>query len=212
MIVRGQDERRAALRAALEALSLPPGADLEGALNSLQLACYMAEVNELPRMNSSRKKDGTAAELKKFQRLAATLRAHLNAMSREALNSLGHTDERHALRVDADLERMVSRAASAVTAAAPQPASTSPKRLAPEQIAQTCAQLYEGLTGKSAKLHGQFDQNRKGGPYFRFVEGVLAACGIEASAEYYAKRAAGHEGAIGGNGGVLIEHTREKSG
>jgi hypothetical protein len=208
--VRGQDERRAALLAALEALPLPPGADLEGALNSLQLGCHMAEVNELPRIYGSRKKDGTAAELEKFQRLAAKLRTHLNAMSREALNSLGHADERHALAVDADLQRMVRRAASAAKAAAPQPASTSPKRLAPEQIAQICAQFFEGLTGKPAKLHGQFDQNQKGGPYFRFVEGVFSACGIEASAEHYAKLAERHEGAIGGNGGVLMEHTKEK--
>jgi hypothetical protein len=209
-MIGGQPERRAGLRRAIERLPLLPGVNVESATDALQIGCFSAGVNELPRMKSSRKKNGAAVEMEKFARLASKLRFHLNSMSREGLNSLARDGERCALAVDCDLEKMLHRAAEALTAAQPSPASTSPRRLAPEQTAQICAQMYEDLTSKRARVHWNDVADKSGGPFLRFVEDVFAACGIKASAEHYAKAAEGHVGKIGGNGGATFERVPRK--
>jgi hypothetical protein len=150
-------------------------------------------------------------ELERFERLATKLRQHLNIMSREGLNALADAGERHALAVDCDLERMIERSARFRNNAEPRPASSSPKRLAPEQTAQLCAQIYERLTSKRARVHWNDLAEQNGGPFLRFVEDVFDACQIKASAEHYAKLAAGHEGDIGGNGGAIMRRVTRKT-
>jgi hypothetical protein len=211
-MINGQDERRQALRAAMERLPLAPEADVEGSLDVLQLGCYFSRVNQLPRMTASRAKNGTAKELEAFCKAARKLRSQIAAMHKDSLGALQRRDERHALAVDCDLQRMIERATAFLEQAPDAPAKTSPSRLCPEQTAQICAQVYEELTGKRSRLHGQSAGGfeKKGGPYFRFVRDVFEACGVDASAEHYARMAQEHRGEIGGSGGVSIRRVAKK--
>ncbi len=207
MIV-GNEARRERLREAIARLPMIEGADAEGALNALQLGTYFATINELPRMTASRRKDGELDELRKFAKLAQKLHAHFNSMHRVALNALSPDGQRHALAIDGDLKDMIARAESRIATADESAASTSPRRLAPEQIAQLCAQLYTGLTGKRAIPHGNEYTGKKGGPYLRFLNDVYAALGIKANAEHYGRDAAGTDD-IGANGGITMRNVRQ---
>ena len=199
-----------ALRAAIERLPLAQGVSVDHALQALSWGCYFAGVNELPRMRSSQKENGPAKELEEFVKLAGRLRRHLNGMHRESLNVLS-VDRRHSLAVDCDLEDMIGRATSAIDSLPDTPASTSPKQLAQQQIAQMCAKIYTGVTGKRAALHWNAITEKKGGPFIRFVQDVFAACEVDASAEHYARDAEKAE-IIGGNGGVSMKMAPIKKG
>ena len=188
-----------------------PDADAHAA-QALERGLYFAKVNELPRMRTSRRKDGVAKELRDFAKLATKLVDRLNEMHREALNRVSPRGERHALAVADDLERMICLATDAASSAAPTEASTSPRRLAPEQLAQLCAQTFQKLTGKRPVLHSDAIEGFRTGPFLRFVTEVFAAAGIEASAEHYARNAEACGDVVGGNGGVTMTQVRKNSG
>jgi hypothetical protein len=209
-MINGQESRRAALGSALDKLPLRAGANAGDALDLLQLGLSMTALNELPRMKSTKKKNGVALELKEFEKLATKLRLHLNRMSRKAVNSLARKDERHALSVDSDLKRMIERAMEAYSATQPTKASTSPQRLRPAQAAQLCAQIYEDLTARPATLHWDGIKEKQTGPYLRFIEEVFAICQINGSPEHYAREAERHTGPIGGHGGVTIRRVEKR--
>jgi hypothetical protein len=192
-------------------LPLKPGVDTEGALDSLQLGTFFAAVNEAPRMTSSRRKNGDIQELREFVKLAERLHAHIRGMHKEALNVLSPKGSRHAFAVDWDLEAMIARAEGKIASGPEAAASTSPKRLAPEQIAQLCARIYTDLTGKRPTLHGNEYTGTKGGPYLRFLKEVYAAVGVKANAEHYGRAAEGIK-VIGGNGGVIMQKAPQKGG
>jgi hypothetical protein len=192
-------------------LPLLPDADTEGALNFLQLGTLFAAVNEAPHMTSSRRKNGESEELQKFVKLSQRLRSHIKMMHKEAINVLSPKSSRHVFAVEWELEAMVDRAEARLASGAEVAASTSPKRLEPEQVAQICAQLYTDLTGKRPAPHGNEYSGKKGGPYLRFLSDVYSALGINANAEHYGRHAEGVE-VIGGNGGATMRKVSPKEG
>ena len=210
-MIGGQDARRAALRAALERLPLAADVDLESSLDALQLGCYFASVNELPRMTSSRKKNAVGDELTQFRRLAVRLHRQVSAMHMDSVNALYEKGEApHPIKLQMDLEATIRRADEQIARAPETTANTSPRKLTPEQTAQLCAQMYEDLTDKPAGLHWNDAAQAKDGPFLRFVQDVFTACGIDASAEHYARQARGKTGPIGGNGGITITRVPNK--
>jgi hypothetical protein len=210
-VIVGNEARKKRLLDAIMRLPLVPGADIDGALDVLQLGTYFATVNDAPHMTSSRRKDGEVEELRRFVKLAERLRTHINSMHREAIGALSPKGVRHAFSVDWDLEAMIGRAEARIACGPTVAASTSPKRLAPEQVAQICAQLYTDLTGKRAAPHGDDYSGKKGGPYLRFLGEVYAALEMKGNPEHYGRDAEGVE-IIGGNGGVAMRKTPRKTG
>ena len=209
MIV-GSEERRDRLQAAISKLPLLPDADATGALNVLQLGTYFAGVNQAPHMTSSRRKNGELEELRTFLKLAQRLRRHIKSMHKEAIGALSPKASRHVFVTEWDLEELVTLAEARIAVGPEFPASTSPERLEPRQIAEVCAQLYTELTGKRAAPHGDnYRSSSKGGPYLRFLSDVYAALGVKANAEHYGGQAEGVE-VIGRNGGVTMRKVAEK--
>lgn len=203
-------DRRTQLLAAIERLPLSDGADTIGAANVLTWTTYFAVVNELPRMRSSRRKDGAAKELLDFAKFAEKLAKRLAGMHREAINAISPAGERHALAVADDLVRMIEDARSAAAAAPPEEAQTSPRKLAPEQIAQVCGKIFLDLTRKRPVLHSDAYYGNRTGPFLRFVTEVFEIVGIDASAEHYAREAEKCGDMIGGNGGVTMRRIPQK--
>jgi hypothetical protein len=162
-------------------------------------------------MTSSRKKNAVVDELVKFRRLAVRLHRQVSLMHRDSVNALYEKgDAPHPVKLQIDLEATIRRADEQIAQASETAASTSPRKVAPEQTAEICAQMYEELTGKPAGLHWNDAAQAKDGPYLRFVQDVFTACGIDASAEHYARQARGKSGPIGGNGGVTITRVPNK--
>lgn len=227
-MIRGNEAQRQRLREAIERLPLRPEADVDGTLDVLELGFAFARLNALPSMTTTKKKNGKVEELRKFTKLAKRLvkqpgsperaeklGAHIKAMHHEALEGLSAAGPpsvwllaRGDAELKRDLETLIDRAEMAIAAAQQTAASTSPKRLAPEQIAQICGQIYPELTGKRAVLHFDGYSEKRTGPFLHFLKEIYAATGIEASAEHFGRHAEGVD-VIGGRGGVTIRKVQK---
>jgi len=197
-------DQRTKLTQAIEKLPLSDSSRTLGpSVQELQWACYFAKVNEIPRLQPSRKKNGQAKELREFTKHALRLCKFIDTMHADAQRAIS-TDGRHVEAVNEDLIAMIRRALVAAESAPETAAVPSNRRLAPLQIAQTCASVFSDLTGKPAKLHYNDAIGERTGPYLHFVSDVFEAAGIEASAEHFARLAMEPVDVIGGNGGVSM--------
>ncbi len=203
-------DQRAKLTQAIERLPLSDSSrTLEPSVQALQWGCYFAKVNEIPRLQPSRKKNGQAKELRDFAKHALRLCKFIDTMHVDAQVAVS-ANERHVEAVNGDLVAMIRRALIAAEVAPETAAVPSNRRLAPLQIAQTCASIFQELTGKPAKLHYNDALGERTGPYLRFVSDVFEAAGIEASAEHFARLAMEPVDVIGGNGGVSMRKVPAK--
>lgn len=204
-------DRRALIREAIERLPLSEGAgSADQAAFALEMTCYFARVNELPRMQTSRKKNGMNKELNEFAKRATRLCQQIEQMHRQAQNALSPKGERHVLAVQSDLEVMIRRAFEAAEASPETESTPSNHRLAPKQIAQACAQMFSDLTGKRPTLHYDPIEEKRTGAFLGFVTDIFQACEIDASAEHYARDAEKAGDVIGGNGGVTMRRVPAK--
>jgi hypothetical protein len=204
------DDQRAKLAQAIERLPLVGGPTAIGqSVQALQWACYFAKVNEIPRLQPSRKKNGQAKELREFAKLALRLSKFIDTMHADAQATISATG-RHVEAVNEDLIVMMRRAVVAAEKVPETAAVPSNRRLAPLQIAQTCASFFVDLTGKPAKLHYNDAIGERTGPYLRFVSDVFEAVGIKANAEHFARLGMEPVDVIGGNGGVSMRKVPAK--
>ena len=111
-------DRRALIQQAIERLPLREGSgDVGQAAFALEMSCYFARVNELPRMQPSRKKNGMQKELREFAKRATRLCRQIEEMHLEAQNAVSLTGERHVLAIQSDLEAMIPLALKAAETA-----------------------------------------------------------------------------------------------
>jgi cell fate (sporulation/competence/biofilm development) regulator YlbF (YheA/YmcA/DUF963 family) len=202
-------DQRSNLAQAIARLPLREGVNVQQSAFALQMFCYFSRVNELPRMQRSRQKNGMAKELREFMKRATRLSQHIGAMHAETQAAIS-TQGKHVEAVHEDLKRLIVGAEAALQNAPETEAVPSNRRLAPLQVAQSCAQMFRDLTDKRPALHYDDARGIRTGPFFRFVSHVFEALNIDASAEHYAKLATEPVDVIGGNGGVAMRNVRAK--
>lgn len=198
------------MKAAIERLPLIAGVNTDQAAFALEMCCSFARVNELPRMQPSRQKNGMVKELNEFVKRATRLCQQIEGMHLEAQNALSPKGERHVLAVQGDLEVLIRRAIEAAATAPETKALPSNRRLAPQQTAQACAQTFIDVTGKRPTLHYDPIEGERTGAFLGFVRDIFEALEIDASAEHYARDAEKAGDVIGGNGGVTMRRVPAK--
>ena len=181
---------------------------------------FFAKLNDLPRAQQTRKRDGVKREAQKLAEQSSKLRslileAHGDTFA--ALGSAGLKDP-HPLLIADSLRALIQAAVTVIEGNENRSEKIGrPSSKAAEMIADFAVHHFEEVTMRQAAITVRSDRegNPAAGQFLAFLREIFEASGISASAEFHGKRAIARARAgisPGGTGGlVTIRHVQPKA-